>query len=72
MEQECEIDGLGSHSHGVCPPVRLGGHKLQPVVYLQAVRIEDDVLITADGCRFLGTMRIPYHPKELEDFMAQG
>ena len=34
------------------------------------IRIEDDVLITADGCRFLGSKRIPYHPKELETFMA--
>ncbi len=35
------------------------------------IRIEDDVLITKDGCRFLGTNRIPYHPKDIEDFMAQ-
>ena len=35
------------------------------------IRIEDDLLITADGCRFLGKKRIPYHPKELEDFMKQ-
>ena len=33
------------------------------------IRLEDDLLITADGCRFLGTKRIPYHPKELEEFM---
>jgi len=33
------------------------------------IRIEDDVLITSDGCRFLGTKRIPYHPEELEEFM---
>ena len=33
------------------------------------IRIEDDVLITKDGCRFLGQKRIPYHPAELEDFM---
>ncbi len=25
------------------------------------IRIEDDVLITADGCRFIGEKRIPYH-----------
>ncbi len=35
------------------------------------IRIEDDILITADGCRFLGKDRIPYHPKDIEDFMAQ-
>ena len=34
------------------------------------IRIEDDVLITADGCRFLGTRRIPYHPDDVEQFMA--
>ena len=34
------------------------------------IRIEDDVLITKDGCRFLGTKRIPYHPQEMEEFMA--
>jgi len=35
------------------------------------IRIEDDVLITKDGCRFLGEKRIPYHPKDVEAFMAQ-
>ena len=35
------------------------------------IRIEDDVLITKDGCRFLGQKRIPYHPTELEAFMAK-
>jgi len=34
------------------------------------VRIEDDLLITADGCRFLGEERIPYHPKDVEQTMA--
>ncbi len=34
------------------------------------IRIEDDVLITRDGCRFLGTKRIPYSIKDVEDFMA--
>lgn len=34
------------------------------------IRIEDDVLITADGCRFLGSERIPYHPVDLEDYLA--
>ena len=35
------------------------------------IRIEDDLLITHDGCRFLGQSRIPYHPQELEEFMNQ-
>ena len=34
------------------------------------IRIEDDVLITSDGCRFLGKERIPYHPKDVEEYMA--
>ena len=33
------------------------------------IRIEDDILITKDGCRFLGKERIPYHPKDVEEFM---
>ncbi len=35
------------------------------------IRIEDDLLITADGCRFLGKNRIPYHPDEVEDFIEK-
>ena len=35
------------------------------------IRIEDDVLITPDGCRFLGKDRIPYHTNEVEDFIQQ-
>lgn len=34
------------------------------------IRIEDDLLITADGCRFIGKDRIPYHPADVEAFMA--
>lgn len=33
------------------------------------IRIEDDILITSDGCRFLGKDRIPYHPNDVEEFM---
>ncbi len=35
------------------------------------IRLEDDLLITADGCRFLGTQRIPYHLADVERAMAQ-
>ena len=35
------------------------------------IRIEDDILITSDGCRFLGKNRIPYHPDEVEQYMAE-
>ena len=34
------------------------------------IRIEDDVLITNDGCRFIGKDRMPYHPKDVDAFMA--
>ena len=34
------------------------------------IRIEDDILITKDGCRFLGKERIPYHSKDVEEFMS--
>ena len=43
--------------------------KLETYKDFGGIRIEDDILITADGCRFLGKSRIPYHPKELEEFM---
>ncbi len=36
------------------------------------IRIEDDILITDDGCRFLGEERIPYHPEDVEDYMQRG
>lgn len=35
------------------------------------IRIEDDVLITPDGCRFLGKKRIPYHVPDVERFMEE-
>ena len=45
--------------------------KLETYKDFGGIRIEDDILITADGCRFLGKDRIPYHPKDVEEFMAQ-
>jgi Xaa-Pro aminopeptidase len=44
--------------------------KLETYKDFGGIRIEDDVLITKDGCRFLGKDRIPYHPKDVEEFMA--
>jgi len=32
------------------------------------IRIEDDILITKDGCRFLGEKLIPYHPADVEEY----
>lgn len=34
------------------------------------IRIEDDVLIIDNGCRFIGKELIPYHPNDVEAFMA--
>lgn len=45
--------------------------KLETYKDFGGIRIEDDILITKDGCRFLGQNRIPYHPKDVEEFMAQ-
>ena len=44
--------------------------KLETYKDFGGIRIEDDILITKDGCRFLGTKRTPYHAQELEAFMA--
>ena len=44
--------------------------KLETYKDFGGIRIEDDLLITKDGCRFMGSKRIPYHPQELETFMA--
>ena len=43
--------------------------KLETYKDFGGIRIEDDLLITKDCCRFMGTKRIPYHPQELEEFM---
>jgi Xaa-Pro aminopeptidase len=48
----------------------LNFEKLETYKDFGGIRIEDDILITKDGCRFLGTKRIPYHPKDVEEFMA--
>ncbi len=33
------------------------------------IRIEDDILITKDGCRFVGKEIVPYEPAEIEEYM---
>ena len=40
--------------------------KLETYKDFGGIRIEDDLLITADGCRFLGDKRIPYHIDDIE------
>lgn len=43
--------------------------KLETYKDFGGIRIEDDLLITDDGCRFLGKNIIPYHPKDVEEYM---
>ena len=45
--------------------------KLETYKDFGGIRIEDDLLITDDGCRFIGKERIPYHPKDVEAFVAK-
>lgn len=35
------------------------------------IRLENDLLITADGCRMLGKEIIPYHLNDVEEFIAK-
>ena len=35
------------------------------------IRLEDDILITQDGCRYLGDKLIPYHIDEIENYLAE-
>ncbi len=48
----------------------LNYEKLETYKDFGGIRLEDDLLITKDGCRFLGKDRIPYHPKDVEEFMS--
>lgn len=49
----------------------LNYEKLETYKDFGGIRIEDDILITKDGCRFIGKDRIPYHPKDVEEYMAK-
>ena len=42
--------------------------KLESYKDFGGIRIEDDLLITEGGCRFMGHNRIPYHVKDLEEY----
>ena len=45
--------------------------KLETYKDFGGIRLEDDLLITKNGCRFIGKDRIPYHPKDVEAFIAR-
>lgn len=45
--------------------------KLEEYRDFGGIRLEDDILITATGCRVLGDKIIPYHSRDVEDFIAR-
>ena len=51
------------HASGHCKDF-LCFDKLETYKDFGGIRIEDDILITAEGCRFLGESRIPYHVRD--------
>ena len=44
--------------------------KLEEYYDFGGIRIEDDILVTADGARRLGSRRLPASPDEVEEAMA--
>lgn len=48
----------------------LNFEKIEEYKDFGGIRIEDDVLITPAGCRFLGDRRIPYEVEEVEEYLA--
>lgn len=45
--------------------------KLEPYFSFGGIRLEDDVLVTADGARRLGAKRLPITPDEVEAAMSK-
>jgi Xaa-Pro aminopeptidase len=45
--------------------------KLEGYYDFGGIRLEDDILVTADGARRLGPHRLPILSSEVEDIMAQ-
>lgn len=43
--------------------------KLKDYYSFGGIRIEDDILITDNGCRLLGSNRLPNHPETIEELM---
>ena len=56
-------ESQGMHKDFICYD------KLAPFRDFGGVRLEDDLLITETGNRVLGEKIIPYHPKDVEDFI---
>lgn len=58
------------HAKGHCAEF-LNFDRIETYKDFGGIRLEDDLLITADGCRYLGEKLIPYHIDELESFLAE-
>ena len=50
---------------------RINYAKLAEYYSFGGIRLEDDVLVTADGARRLGAQRLPIAPDEVEEAMRQ-
>ena len=65
-----DMENLGQTNVGFDDETRPNLDKIETYKDFGGIRIEDDVLITKDGCRFIGKDRIPYHPKDVEAYIA--
>ncbi|MBP3228592.1 MAG: aminopeptidase P family protein [Bacteroidaceae bacterium] len=57
-------------AEGTCAQF-LNFDKIETYKDFGGIRIEDDILITADGCRTLGEETIPYRAADVEEFIRQ-
>ncbi len=58
------------HSKGHCKDF-LNYEAIEKYKDFGGIRIEDDILITESGCRFLGDKRIPYLTEDVEKYMEE-
>ena len=44
---------------------------IEPWRNFGGIRLENDILITKDGCEMIGDKVIPYHIDDVEDFISK-
>ena len=64
-------DILSKNGYNIAGEAENGVKAIEKYKDFGGVRIEDDVLITDDGARFLGKDRIPYHADDVEKYVAE-